>query len=217
MLSSAGCAWLQDRRDENKGVQLQSLRAPDGYRVSVLATELPKARHMAIGTRGTLFVGSMAGNVYALSLNGEALAGQRTILNGLTDSSGVAFRDGSLFVADRTRILRFDDIEQRLDNPGAPVTVVDGLGMRFDTSAKTSADTSMIVARHGSHPPERIGYDVVRVRLQANMPPKMEPFLTGFLQGRSYWGRPVDVLMMADGSVLISDDLNGVIYRVTRS
>ena len=43
----------------------------------------------------------------------------------------------------------------------------------------------------------------------------MEPFLSGFLQGRSYWGRPVDVLVLDDGSVLISDDLNGAIYRVT--
>jgi glucose/arabinose dehydrogenase len=47
-------------------------------------------------------------------------------------------------------------------------------------------------------------------------PSKMEPFLTGFLQGRSYWGRPVDIAMMRDGSVLVSDDLNGAIYRVSR-
>ena len=45
---------------------------------------------------------------------------------------------------------------------------------------------------------------------------RMEPFLTGFLQGRNYWGRPVDVLLLADGSVLISDDLNGAIYRVAK-
>ncbi len=74
----------------------------------------------------------------------------------------------------------------------------------------------MIIARHGSHPPTRVGYDVVRVRLEGGNPPRMEPFLTGFLQGQKYWGRPVDVLMMADGSVLVSDDLNGAIYRVSR-
>ena len=74
----------------------------------------------------------------------------------------------------------------------------------------------MLIARHGSHPPTRVGYDVVRVVGKMNEPLRMEPFLTGFLQGMSYWGRPVDVLMMADGSVLVSDDLNGAIYRVAR-
>ena len=72
----------------------------------------------------------------------------------------------------------------------------------------------MLVARHGSHPPIRVGYDVVRVIGRSNEPLRMELFLTGFLQGLSYWGRPVDVLTMADGAVLVSDDLNGAIYRV---
>jgi len=75
---------------------------------------------------------------------------------------------------------------------------------------------SMIVARHGSHPPIRVGYDVVRIKLNGNKVDGMEPFLTGFLQGREYWGRPADVLPLPDGSVLVSDDLNGAIYRVAR-
>ena len=87
--------------------------------------------------------------------------------------------------------------------------------MRFDPAAATT-DTSMLIARHGSHPPTRVGYDVVRVFGKTNEPLRMEPFLTGFLQGMRYWGRPVDVLMMADGAVLVSDDLNGAIYRVAR-
>ena len=57
---------------------------------------------------------------------------------------------------------------------------------------------------------------MVRVVLRDNRGARMEPFLTGFLQGRNYWGRPADVLVLDDGSVLISDDLNGAIYRVTR-
>ena len=52
--------------------------------------------------------------------------------------------------------------------------------------------------------------------MQPGQTSRMEPFLTGFLQGRSYWGRPVDVLVLRDGSVLVSDDLNGAIYRVAR-
>ena len=90
------------------------------------------------------------------------------------------------------------------------------LGMRFDTTAQSNGAVSMLVARHGSHPPTRVGYDVMRVTMPPGQTPRMEPFLTGFLQGRSYWGRPVDVLVMRDGSVLVSDDLNGAIYRVAR-
>jgi glucose/arabinose dehydrogenase len=43
----------------------------------------------------------------------------------------------------------------------------------------------------------------------------MEPLITGFLENNSYLGRPVDVLQMKDGSVLVSDDWNGAVYRVT--
>jgi glucose/arabinose dehydrogenase len=43
----------------------------------------------------------------------------------------------------------------------------------------------------------------------------IEPFMTGFLQNNSYIGRPVDVLQMKDGSLLVSDDYAGAIYRVS--
>jgi glucose/arabinose dehydrogenase len=43
----------------------------------------------------------------------------------------------------------------------------------------------------------------------------MEPFLTGFLEDNKYLGRPVDVLQMKDGSLLVSDDWNGAVYRIT--
>ena len=106
----SGCATLQDWRDENKGIQLASLKTAPGYRVSLLATDMPKARHMVMGAKGTLFVGSMAGNVYALTMNGSTVAQKRVVVKGLTDPSGVAFRDGTLYVADRTRIVRFNNI-----------------------------------------------------------------------------------------------------------
>ena len=43
----------------------------------------------------------------------------------------------------------------------------------------------------------------------------VEPFITGFLQHNNYVGRPVDVMQMKDGSMLVSDDWNGAVYRVT--
>ena len=77
VVASTGCAWLQDWRDENKGIQLQSLKVPAGYRVAVLARDLPKARHLVMGSRGTLFVGSTAGNIYALTMNGSTVSQQQ--------------------------------------------------------------------------------------------------------------------------------------------
>jgi glucose/arabinose dehydrogenase len=43
----------------------------------------------------------------------------------------------------------------------------------------------------------------------------MEPFVTGFIQNNNYVGRPADVMVMKDGSLLVSDDYNGAVYRVS--
>jgi glucose/arabinose dehydrogenase len=43
----------------------------------------------------------------------------------------------------------------------------------------------------------------------------MEPFLTGLVENNNYIGRPVDVTVMKDGSLLVSDDWNGAVYRVS--
>ena len=354
----AGCGWIANLKEEKKGIQLDRLSSPAGYKTSVLTADIPKARQMVLGTRGTLFVGSSAGRVHALTLEGNRVVKARTLATDLQDGSGVAFHNGALFYSGRTTILRLDDIENRLDNPPAPVTVVAGLpdedrhgarfmmigpdhklyvsvgspcnvcespndefghilrvnpdgsgreifargirntvgfdfhpqtrelwftengqddlgserpndelnrvtragehfgfpychdtaipdpkfgekrtcaeftppvfglgahvaalGMRFHKGDLVPAAMrdSIIVARHGSHPPIRVGYDVVRVRLTGNRVAGVEPFLTGFLHGREYWGRPADVLPMPDGSVLVADDLNGAIYLVTRN
>jgi glucose/arabinose dehydrogenase len=44
---------------------------------------------------------------------------------------------------------------------------------------------------------------------------KVEPFLTGLVEKNTYLGRPADVLVLKDGSLLVSDDHNGAIYRIT--
>ena len=122
----SGCGTLADWRDENKGIQMDALKTPPGLTVTLFATALPKAREMALSPGGTLFVGSNAGNVYALTLSGNQIKKQRTIITGIIDPSGIAFKDGALYVSARTKVLRYDDIENRLDNPPAPITVIDG-------------------------------------------------------------------------------------------
>ena len=88
--------------------RLEDIRLPPGFRISVYAEGLEQARSLALGERGTLFVGSNAGTVYAVPPGGgRAVA----VARNLQAPHGVAFRDGALYVGEITRILRYDDIE----------------------------------------------------------------------------------------------------------
>ena len=93
------------------------------------------------------------------------------------------------------------------------------LGMRFYTGKMfpESYRNAIFIARHGSwNRTKKIGGDVVVARLNKDGTVKsVEPFITGFLQNNEYWGRPVDVHIMKDGSLLVSDDYAGAVYRVT--
>lgn len=93
------------------------------------------------------------------------------------------------------------------------------LGMRFYTGSLFPPEyrNVIFIARHGSwNRTRKLGGDVVAVHLAADGTVKsVDPFLTGFIQENNYVGRPVDVAMLADGSLLVSDDYNGAIYRVT--
>ena len=332
------------------------IRLPSGFGISVLSDELPHARAMALGERGTLFVGSTDGNVYALPIvNGNA-ARPRVIASRLQMPVGVAFHDGALYVSAVSRILRFDAIEARLDDPPEPVVISDrfprethhgwkfiafgpdgrlyvpvgapcnicepdrdryanimrmkadgsalevfargirntvgfdwhpgtgelwftdngrdwmgddqpadelnhapkagmdfgfpycqqgdlpdpefgtrrackeftapaaklgahvaALGMRFYTGRMFPAEYrgNIFIAEHGSwNRSRKVGYRIVRVVLEGNRVVRQEVFAEGWLQGEKAWGRPVDVLVMSDGALLVSDDEAGAIYRI---
>jgi glucose/arabinose dehydrogenase len=93
------------------------------------------------------------------------------------------------------------------------------LGMRFYTGSMFPADykNAIFVARHGSwNRTKKVGGDLMVVKLNEDGSVKsQEPFLTGFLEDNKYVGRPVDVVVMKDGSLLVSDDFNGAVYRVS--
>lgn len=81
---------------------------------------------MTLGDKGTVFVGTRReGVVYALVDTNQDNQADKiyTIARGLNMPNGVAFRDGALYVAEVQRVIRFDDIENRLENPPAPVVV----------------------------------------------------------------------------------------------
>mgnify|MGYP001394653737 CR=1 FL=1 len=102
-----------------------------------------------------------------------------------------------------------------VQNLGAHVA---SLGMRFytGTAFPERYHNAVFIAEHGSwNRSSKVGYRVSMVRLQDGRAVSHESFVSGWLQGESAWGRPADVLAMPDGSLLVSDDHAGAIYRVT--
>ena len=339
-------------------IRLGEIKLPPGFAIEVLVRDLPGARSLALGTKGTLFVGSRGeGKVYAVRNAGTPRAEVITLARGLDSPNGVAFRDGALYVAEVSRVIRFDGIEDRLGNPPKPVLVngsfprkkhhgwkfirfgpdgllyvpvgapcnvcgpkdprfasimrmtaqgehleiyargvrntvgfdwhptshelwftdngrdlmgddtppdelnrapkpglffgfpywhgrdipdpefggklkkggfvppeielpahVAALGMRFYTGTMFPAQyrDQIFIAEHGSwNRSVPIGYRVSLVRLQGNKAVSYQVFAEGWLNGANAWGRPVDLQVMPDGSLLVSDDRAGAVYRIS--
>ncbi len=317
---------------------------------------MANARSLAEGDKGTMFVGSrLVGNVYAIS-NKDGKRSVKTLVSGLHRPNGLAYKDGTLYIAELSKVSKIDKVEDNLDSPkltmiyddlpkdeahgwkyisigpdnklyvpvGQPGNAVlnsdahaqirrmnlDGsgaeviargvrqtvgfdwhpetkqlyftdngrdwmsedvpedelnritkvgehfgtpfclqgnildpefgwgkscsdytapvgllgphsaaLGMKFYTGNMfpKAYKNTILIARHGSwNRSKKVGGDVVLVRLNKDGTMKsMEPFITGFLENNSYIGRPVAVMQMKDGSILVSDDWNGAVYRVT--
>jgi len=92
------------------------------------------------------------------------------------------------------------------------------LGVKFYTGDMFPSEyrNQVFIAEHGSwNRSKKIGYRVTLVRLDGNRAVSYEPFAYGWLQGQSVSGRPVDLLVKGDGSLLVSDDLAGKIYRIS--
>ncbi len=338
---------------------VSDLVVPPGFTVTDYTTEVPNARQLALAPSGVLFVGTReAGEVYAVvDADSDGVAETvHVIARDLNMPSGVAFRDGSLYVAAVSRILRYDDILRRLDDPPAPVVVTDklpgaghhgwkfiafgpdgrlyvpvgapcnvcaveppfgtilsmqpdgsdvtvfasgvrnsvgfdwnprdgelwfgdngrdllgddvppceinrapGAGLHFGFPYMHGGDLSdpefgrghapveftppalrlgahvapvgiefyrgtqfpgdyrgaLLVAEHGSwNRSAKSGYRVMRARIDAQgQVIDYTPFVSGWLDGQQNWGRPADVEQMPDGSLLISDDGAGAVYRV---
>ncbi|HZP92646.1 MAG TPA: sorbosone dehydrogenase family protein [Burkholderiales bacterium] len=107
---------------------IERIELPPGFSIGLFATGIEDARSLALGEKGTVFVGTRsAGKVYALVDRDAAGRADEviTLASGLNSPNGVAFRNGALFVAEIDRILRFDDIEANLKKPPAPVVVSD--------------------------------------------------------------------------------------------
>jgi glucose/arabinose dehydrogenase len=339
---------------------LETIKLPPGFSIELWA-RVSNARQMALGANddkgGVLYVGSRgAGTVHAVRFDGAYRAGKVIrIASSLEMPSGLAWRNGALYVGAVNRILRYDDIDRRLESPPLPVTVTDSLprdthhgwkfiafgpdgrlyvpvgapcnicepgdpyasilrmnvdgsgrevfargvrnsvgfdwspvdgalwftdngrdmlgddsppdelnrapraglhfgypychggevadpefgarrkcvefeppaqklgphvaslGMRFYTGTMFPAEyrNQIFIAEHGSwNRSKKIGYRIALVRVKDGKAVGYESFASGWLQGESAWGRPADVLVLPDGSLLVADDHAGTIYRI---
>lgn len=350
--------------DSSAQLPLNSIKLPKGFSISVYA-EVDNARSMALSPSGTLYVGNRnEDKVYAVrDTDGDFKADKRWVIaSGLNMPNGVAVKDGDLFIAEVSRILRIRDIENKLNNPGKPEVVYDKfptethhgwkyiafgpdgklyvpvgapcniceskepiyasihrmnadgtglelfasgvrntvgftwhpetkdiwftdngrdmlgndvppcelntapkagmhfgypychggtikdpefgnkrpcsdfaapaqnlgahtapLGLKFYTGGMFPAEykNQLFIAEHGSwnrsNEVAYNGYVLSLVKIDGNKGTSYTTFASGWLKadGRDSWGRPVDVLLLPDGSMLVSDDKAGVIYRIT--
>ena len=116
-----------DSIDLYKKYELDKIKLPPGFKISVYA-EVPNARSLALSPSGILYVGNRsADKVYAVvDENKDGKADKvYVVASGLRTPNGVAFKDGSLYIATISSILRLDSIESKLENPPKPVVVYD--------------------------------------------------------------------------------------------
>jgi glucose/arabinose dehydrogenase len=100
---------------------LDKIKLPAGFKAELYSSGHPGARTMVMGNKGTLFMGTrVIGRVYAIT-NKDGKREAKVLIQGLTQPNGLAFKDGALYVFAINKVFRYDNIEDKLDNPGTPV------------------------------------------------------------------------------------------------
>lgn len=101
---------------------------PAGFKVEIYASGIKNARAMRMGDKGTLFVGNWQANkVWAVvDKGGKRVA--KVLYEGLDWPNGIAFHNGTLYIAEHKKISKAENIEDNRDNPPKLVTIYDDLG-----------------------------------------------------------------------------------------
>ena len=106
---------------------IAKLKLPAGFNIEVYAAGIANARSLAEGDKGTVFVGSrLVDNVYAI-VNKDGKRSVKVIASGLYRPNGVAFKNGTLYIAELSKISKIDKVEDNLDNPPKPTMIYDNL------------------------------------------------------------------------------------------
>src|SRR5882757_5934053 len=103
------------------------LKLPPGFNIEVYAAGMANARSLAEGDKGTVFVGSrLVGNVYAIS-NKDGKRSVKTLASGLYRPNGVAFKNGTLYIAELSKVSKIDKVEDNIDSSPKPTMIYDNL------------------------------------------------------------------------------------------
>ena len=121
--AAAGCLLAVAQAASAQRLPLERVKLPPGFEIGVFA-EVSSARSLALGSGPVVFVGTHASSVYAVRYAGAKATDVVKVATGLSVPNGVAVRDGALYVAEVSRILRYDDIEKHLGS-AKPVIVTD--------------------------------------------------------------------------------------------
>src|SRR6185312_14805955 len=106
---------------------LAQLKLPPGFKIEVYASGVTNARSLRLGDKGTLFVGNLARDkVYAI-VDRDGKREVKVIASGLDRPNGLAFKNGTLYIAEGTKISKLENIENNLDNPPKPVVIYSDL------------------------------------------------------------------------------------------
>jgi len=217
---------------------IDKIKLPPGFKAEVWSSGHPGARTMVQGNKGTLFMGSrVIGRVYAITEK-DGKREVKILLQGLTQPNGLAFRDGALYVFAINKVYRYDNIEDKLDNPGTPVELTAAYNLPseihhnwkyvdFGPDGKMYVQVGSncnicelnpgIYGQIRRYNADGTGMEIV-ARINGGKA-TIEPFMTGLLDEKTnaFYGRPSYVFQMKDGSLLVSDETSGATYRITYS
>ena len=103
------------------------LKVPAGFNIEVYAAGLANARSLAVGDKGTVFVGSrLIDKVYAI-VNKDGKREVKVLASGLYRPNGLAFKDGTLYIAELSKVSKIEKVEDNLDSPPKPTVIFDKL------------------------------------------------------------------------------------------
>jgi glucose/arabinose dehydrogenase len=114
-------------------IPLDRITLPAGFKAELFSSGHPGGRTMVMGPNGTMFMGTrQLGRVYAI-VNRGGTREVKVLAQGLTQPNGLVMKDGALYVFAIHQVLRYDDIENRIDNPGTPVDLTKAFNLPTET------------------------------------------------------------------------------------
>jgi glucose/arabinose dehydrogenase len=99
------------------------LKLPPGFNIEVYASGIANARSLRIGDKGTVFVGTRFGNKVTAVVEKDGKTELKTVASGLYRPNGLAYHDGTLYIAELSQISKIDNVEANLDNPPKPTVI----------------------------------------------------------------------------------------------